>query len=159
MAQTIYCDNGDAHPDGPPPHDWLVSQAASGETMAWCNACYVLLCRAVVADADAQAPQPEPEPEPAPEPDADDEDGDDAEAIARLEAAGQARTAADSAEGSTPPDAPSGAPGPADEAPAGPRVVKRGTSPSRKAHEARKRRKARKPAAEPEPEPAQEVAD
>jgi hypothetical protein len=148
MAQTIYCDNTEAHPDGPPPHDWLVSNAGSGETMAWCGACYVLLCRAVVAQADGE-PEPQPEPQPQPEPsDADDEDADDAEALRRLEAAGRARTDETDAEGSTPTEPASEAPGPAEPATEAPKVVRRGTSKSRRAHEGRKRAKARKAAQE-----------
>jgi len=150
MAQTIYCDlEGCQAEDGSPtPAVWLVTNLTSGDRNAWCTPHYLELSRALLA---AASPEPEPAPVPGPDqPDADDEDAADAEALRRLETAGRARTADVGAEVAGPTNATNEAPGPAGEAVEGPTVVRRGTSKSRRAHEARKRAKTAT-AAEPEP--------
>lgn len=148
MASVIYCDNVDAHQgeDPQPIGNWLVSRQDAGETLAWCDACYVELARALIAQVDSVAePEAPRAAETAPE-DADDED--DADALARLEgvaapAQGDQGPATEQAGGAPPPDAvPPDAPAPS------PRVVRRGTSASRRAHEGRKRAKAAKLAGE-----------
>lgn len=163
---TLYCDNDQRHPqaDAAEPATWLVSRLTDGESQAWCDPCYLELCMLVAQQAVEQLPDDQPA-APAPEPDRDDEDADDAEALARLEAEGRARTADTAAVGSESSNGASGPPSPAEAAqepapdidqaqqdgaqepapatvePA--QVVKRGTSRSRRGHEARKRSKAK----------------
>jgi hypothetical protein len=131
MAATMYCDV----PEHEHPADVIVTRLENGQTLAVCDQAYIELCRAVVAQADAaqadaaatQAAADEAEIEQA-----------DAEAIARL----------DHLDGHRP--APEPAP-PVD--PPGPTVVKRGTSRSRKAYQARQRAKTDKAAPEATGEP------
>ncbi|TMK84605.1 MAG: hypothetical protein E6G44_09735 [Actinobacteria bacterium] len=172
MAQPMHCDYAGCPNLG----DWIVSRVDNGDTFAWCQEHYVLLCRATVEQANqaeleaqqqaAQADQlgqqlaselgiAEPEPAlnlaavPDTEPD-DDEDDDEDAVVRRLQATGRptpeqwaAAEAQDLGE-LTPATAA------ALEAPRSTRVVKRGTSPSRRAHEARKRVKAAPPPDEPD---------
>lgn len=165
MAQTITCDfEGCSDADGlPTPANWLVSRQDQGETLAWCDAHYLELCRALVANVNAQ---PEPEPEPtgngSDEPLSAEEEDRIAARLARLGEQRAAHQAAaeqpvDQSAGSDSPQAPSVAPGPAGEpvedsggaptpVPAeqpGPNVVRRGQSASRRKHEAKKRARAR----------------
>lgn len=152
MAQTIMCDFDGCEAE----HDLIVSLHANGDTSAFCFEHMVLFCQSYIAqweEANPPAPpvgddEPEPEPAPAPaelaellelpgtvEPERDyfaepygSRPGETGELLEREPEAGQA------------PD-----PGVA-------QVVKRGTSPSRRAHEARRREKARQSAAGSDPE-------
>lgn len=151
MANPIYC-------------DWegceelasvLVSRLADGETIAWCDPHWgaFVLATAQAAEPGQELPGPEPQP-PAPDegqPDRDDEDADDAEALRRLEGTSAPRTADSGPVEESAAQGPSEPPGPAGEAVEGPTVVRRGTSRSRRQHEARKRQRAAEQAAEQAP--------
>lgn len=164
MANPIHCDWAGCELLA----DVMVSRLSDGETTAWCGAHYVGIAQAVVSAAEdvVLAPEPEPEPpEPAePEPDEDTDEDADAKVAARLVRYAAAQAADDEAPISSddepgtlgaPGEAPSVAvaaepgpesvgdiaPGPAPE-PTGPTVIPKGTSASRRRHEARKRAKA-----------------
>ena len=153
MAQPIYCDWEGCDE----PADVMVSQLANGDTLAWCNPHWgqVLLAMAAELEPGQELPGPAARQESDEDDgrDRDDEDADDAEAIARLEATGRARTADSTPDGSEAPQEESAPPAGAQEPVEPTNVVARGTSRSRRRHEAKKRDKAR--AAEPEPEPAE----
>jgi hypothetical protein len=129
MAGTMYCDNeaGHAGQDQPTAADWLLTNLTDGQTLALCNADYLTFSAGLVAQAQAQA---------------------DAEAQAEADA--EADRAATEAEKRLR----SAGPAKADPATA-PKVVKRGTSRSRQAYEARRRQPEpeSEPESEPEPEP------
>lgn len=135
MANTIYCDwqgcQSDERP-GPKVATWLVSRLDGTFNQAYCDVHYATVCGLVWQSAQETEEATEPAAEAATQPGPDDPtDEDEAADQAALE-----RVTASS-----------------------PRVVKRGTSPSRRAHEARKR--ARAQAAEPAPaqEPSPEAAE
>ena len=118
MANPIPCDNTEAHPDPAQPIAavMLLTNIEIGEAFSLCGPCFVDFCTATARQAEAQAPQPEP----ASDDTGDDTDDDtDEDAVQRLESVEL---------------------GPANGT-AGPIVVRRGTSKSRKAYEARKRQK------------------
>lgn len=132
MAQTIYCDfEGCRDPDAPAPMvaAWLVQRTDGTVAMALCDPHYLAMCQAIVASAEesmANAPTPAAaEPEPGP----DDPTDSDEPAIAA-----QASEELDGSEASA-------------ESEPSPRVVRRGTSPSRRAYESRRRSKASSSAA------------
>ena len=149
MAQTIHCDSeGCVDSEGMPTEaNWLVSRQDAGETLAWCDAHYVELCRAVVAQVDSASAEPAPAAaEPPQEPD---EDEDDTDALARL----QAVTAPASADPGAIDEQAGGDPPPVADPPATSaepaNVVRRGTSRSRRAHQAKVKAKAAKAEADP----------
>lgn len=92
MASPIHCDvHGQAHLA-----DVLVSQLASGDTMAACSEGYLELCRAFVAQAEAQAAAAEA-------------DATAADAADRLEAAGPLSSGESSDAADQPPGPPTSA--------------------------------------------------
>jgi len=140
MAQTIHCDvHGRSHPA-----DVLVSQIANGDTMAACFAGYVELARALVADAEVRAAELAAAElaRAAGEVDADQAEADLAAADVERRLAGERSPEADALGVAA--------------------VVPKGTSRSRRAHEARQRARKAKvtpeaaPAAVAAPEPASE---
>ncbi len=130
MAQTIHCDvHNRSHPA-----DVLISQIANGDTMAACFPGYVELARAIVADAEVRAAELAAAAlaEAAAPVDADQAEA-DAAAASALERLGVEPSPEATALGVT-------------------AVVPKGTSRSRRAHEARRR--ARKAKVAPEASPA-----
>ena len=127
MAQPILCDGG--HEDVTPA-DILLTRLDGTSAAAFCDACYLLLCRSVVDQVDAA-----------------EREAAEAEALARLQALGTA-TPAD--EGGpyreVAPDV-DGTRGQRPD-PNTATVVRRGTSRSRQAHEARQRERAERSDAE-----------
>lgn len=124
MAQTIWCDFEGCDQE----HDLIVSVHQNGDTAAWCYAHFAFYCRAYLAEWDDLNPPTPPD------------DDDDAPSVAdQIAAGGQAAISAelDRMEAEHPVIEPD--PGTA-------QVVKRGTSPSRRRHEAKRREKARQEA-------------
>jgi len=149
MAQPIHCD---AH-NREHLADVLVSQIANGDTAAFCFAGYIDVCRALVADVEAQAAEVakviEAEAIESGAADQAEADAAAAEAAARLGTAPflAAEPEAQAATGEALAATPGPEPLAVDPAPAV--VVRRGTSRSRRAHEARQRAKAATVAPEP----------
>jgi hypothetical protein len=127
MAQPVHCDFPDNHPgdDGPPLATQLRTDIETGDVTALCDLCQLLLAVAQVGATGATIIPPGD----SPADDQDDEDQDDADAaaVARIE-------------GVSAPQAPD--PGTAV-------TVKRGTSQSRRAHQARTSSAARNQLPEP----------
>jgi hypothetical protein len=139
MAQPIHCD---AH-NREHLADVLVSQIANGDTAAFCFAGYIDVCRALVEDVEAQAAEAAramaAEAERSGAADQAEALQAEAEALERLEDVTPVSIAAElaaglAAEGMAPAEAAAYA---VDTTPA--KVVRKGTSRSRKAHEARQR--------------------
>lgn len=143
MAQTIHCDvHGRQHPA-----DVLVSQIANGDTMAACFLGYVELARALVADQDVRDAEAVAvaarQAASSAEADQAEVDATDADAVARLTAiqvTGEPDQLGELAEVEPTPEPPRS---PGAEALGVAVVVPRGTSQSRRAHQARQA--ARKP--------------
>lgn len=148
-AQPMHCDYAGCDKLA----EWISSRIENGDTFAWCDAHWLFLAQSIVAAAEqAQAEQLPPEDQPQPEPAAaagaelDGEPEQPGGPLPAAEAPESARTAANGQEVVEPqePDQQPVAAGSA--GPGGTRVVKRGTSPSRRAYQARVR--AKKQAAE-----------
>lgn len=174
MAQTIMCDFDGCEAE----HDLIVSLHTNGDTSAFCFEHMVLFCQSYIAqweEANPPAPpveddEPEPEPAPAPaelaellelpgavEPERDyfaepygSRPGETGELLEREPAAGQLDR--DDANWMDDVHGPADPNPPVEPDPGVAQVVKRGTSPSRRAHEARRREKARQSAAGSDPE-------
>lgn len=160
MAQPIYCDFPDCQdPEAPRSRValWMLQKLDGTTIEAWC-ALHWPLAAIVSAQEQAElngtslaellAPAP---PEPDEPTDEDEEPGVTADAFP--EPAQRPQTADTPAPGSSPPNEAQEAVPTALEPEPSPKVIRRGTSPSRRAHEARKRARARKA---PAPEPADE---
>lgn len=158
MAQPIYCDmQGCQDPDAPRPRIavWMVQRLDGSLVEAYCNDHFPFAAVAYADNAAQEAGtslaalmQP---PEPGPDDPTDSDEPEVAEPATFQDAPAAQEPAQEpgqAAEGATTPEAAIPA---VLEAPSGPTVIRKGTSPSRRAHEARKRARSRKAAA-PEPE-------
>jgi hypothetical protein len=148
MAQPIYCDFEGCDDAAA----LLVSRLADGETLAWCEPHWGAFLAATAQAAGLVEPTDQAPAEPdtgdKDRPDADDEDQQDQDALRRLEAASAPRTAEGTRVEESAGQGSSEAPGPAGDATDPAQVVRRGTSRSRRRHEAKLREKGKDQPAE-----------